>query len=203
MSAGPATLEFLRSDEADPPVTVIREIRVRAGRHAEFEERMASLIAEAVRQPGHLGATVVRPDPLRPNDAHRFIYKFDRRSNLETWHASPLRASLHAQIEELIESDRFDAFTGLETWFELPGTPAPPRWKTTLMTWAAIYVLVVLVSYALHALRFDAPIEVRALVLTAVVVPLVAYVVAPWLGRLLHGWLHAGAALPSARRVRS
>ena len=203
MSAGPATLAFLRSDEADPPVTVIREIRVRADRHAEFEERMASLIAEAVRQPGHLGATVVRPDPQRPGDAHRFIYKFDRRSNLEAWHRSPERAAHHAHIEPLIESDRFDAYTGLETWFELPGASAPPRWKTTLMSWAAIYVLVVAMSYALHALRFEASIPIRALVLTGAVVPLVAYVVAPRLGRLLHGWLHAGAALPSARRVRS
>lgn len=203
MSSGPATLEFLHSDEPDPPVTVIREIRVHAGREAEFEDLMARLIAEAVRQPGHLGASVVRPDARRPRDAYRFIYKFDRRSNLEAWHRSPLRASLYAPIDPLIEADRFDAYTGLETWFELPGVPAPPRWKTTLMTWAAIYVLVVAVSHALHALRFEAPIAVRALVLTGVVVPLVAYVVAPWLGRSLHGWLHAGSGLPSARRVRT
>ena len=85
---------------------------------------MARLTAEAARAPGHLGATVLRPDPQRPGDAHRFIYKFDRRSSLEAWHRSDLRAQLFAPLEPLIDSDRFDEFAGLETWFELPGAGA-------------------------------------------------------------------------------
>ena len=197
-----ASLDFLASGEIDPPVTVVREIRVRAGHDAAFEDLMSRLIAEASRQPGSPRRHRVRPDPKRPGDAHRFIYKFDRRSNLEAWHHSPQRARLFAPIEPLIEADRFDAYPGLETWFDLPGQATPPRWKTTLMSWVAIYILVVLVSYALHALRFEAPIPIRALVLTGIVVPLVGYVVAPWLGRILHGWLFAGSGSPRAKRVR-
>ena len=202
MTSDDATLRFLLSDEADPPVTVVREIRVRPGRETAFEDLMGLLIAEAARQPGHLGATVVRADPRRPGDAHRFIYKFDRRSHLEAWHRSEIRARLFAPIEALIESDRYDAYPGLEAWFELPGASTPPRWKTTLMSWAAIYPVVVMMSYAMHALRFEAPIPIRALLLTAIVVPVVAYVIAPWLGRLLHPWLHAGSERASARKVR-
>jgi uncharacterized protein len=195
-------LGFLRSGEADPPVTVIREIRVRAGHERAFEDLMGQLIAEAGRAPGHLGATVVRADPRRPGDAHRFVYKFDRRSNLETWHGSETRARLFAPIEPLIESDRFEAYPGLETWFELPGPSTPPRWKTTLMSWAAIYPVVVIVAYGMQELGFEAPIPIRSLVLTAIVVPVVAYLLAPQLGRLLHGWLHAGSGRASAKRVR-
>ena len=186
----------------DPAVTVIREIRVRPGSEAVFEDLMSRLIAEAGRQPGHLGASVVRPDPHRPGDAHRFIYKFERRSQLESWHHSEARARLFAPIEALVESDRFEAHPGLETWFELPGVSLPPRWKTTLMSWAAIYAVVLAVSYALQALRFEAPLPIRALVLTVIVVPTVAYVLAPWLGRVLHGWLYAGSEAASAKRVR-
>ena len=185
--------DFLRSDAADPPVTVIREIRVKQGHEAAFEHLMTLLIREAVKQPGHLGATVVRPQ--LPGHSYRFIYKFDRRSHLQTWHASALRNQLAAPIAGLIESDRFDEYPGLETWFNLPAAPSaatPPKWKTTLMSWAVIYVLVVTASYGMRAVGFKAPIPVQALVLTAVVVPLVAYVVAPWLGRRLHGWLYAG-----------
>jgi len=193
---------FLRSDEDDPPVTVIREIRVQPGKEAEFEALMAQLIAGATRQPGHLGATVVRPDPLRPGDAHRFVYKFDRRSRLEAWHRSGERARLFAPIEALIVSDGFDTHTGLETWFELPGASTPPRWKTTLMTWSMIYVLVVIVSYVLQSFRFEAPIPIRALVLTGIVVPLVGFVFAPRMGRLLHGWLNKGSGAAKAKKVR-
>jgi antibiotic biosynthesis monooxygenase (ABM) superfamily enzyme len=154
---------------------------------------MAHLMAEAGRQPGHLGATVVRPQ--LPGHAYRFIYKFDKRSSLEAWHASELRAQLAAPVAALVEWDRFDQYPGLEVWFNLPASPSggtPPKWKTTLMSWAAIYPLVVAASYGMKAVRFSAPMPVQAFVLTIVVVPVVAYVVAPWLGRRLHKWLYAG-----------
>jgi antibiotic biosynthesis monooxygenase (ABM) superfamily enzyme len=186
-----SSLEILYSDEHDPPVTVIREIRVRPGNEPAFESLMHHLIAGAARQPGNLGATVVRPDRQSQDGTYRFVYKFDRRSKLEAWHRSESRARLFAPVESLVESDCFETYPGLETWFELPGVALPPRWKTTLMSWAVIYVLVVAASYALQALRFEAPIPIRVLVLTVIVVPLVAHVFAPWMGRLLHGWLHA------------
>lgn len=184
---------FLRSEDSDPPVTVIREIRVKPGHEPEFEELMGRLIREAIQQPGHMGATVVRPQ--RAGHAYRFIYKFDRRTNLEAWHASDLRARLVAPVAAMIEWDRFDQYPGLETWFSLPATPAsiaPPKWKTTLMSWAAIYPLVLGGSYIMKAAGVTAPMPVQVFILTAAVVPIVAYWVAPWLGKRLHCWLHAG-----------
>ena len=156
---------------------------------------MGTLIAAATRPPGHLGATVLRP-LAGANDvdrgAYRFVYKFDKRSNLLAWHDSKTRAELFAPIAELVRSDRFEEYPGLETWFDLPPHAAPPKWKTTLMSWAAIYALVVAMSYAMHALELKLPIPISAFVLTAVIVPLVAYVVGPILGKALRGWLHAG-----------
>jgi antibiotic biosynthesis monooxygenase (ABM) superfamily enzyme len=198
MTPGPplttdASARFLRSDDADPPVTVIREIRVKPGHEQKFEELMGLLMAEAIRRPGHLGATVVRPQ--MPGHAYRFIYKFDRRSNLDAWHASGLRARLVAPIATLVEFDRFDQYPGLETWFNLPAAPSgasPPKWKTTLMSWGAIFPLVLAGSYTMKTLHFAAPMVVQVFLLTAVVVPLVSYLIAPWLGRLLHRWLYAG-----------
>jgi hypothetical protein len=197
--ASPPELQY--PDERDLPVTVIREIRVRPGSAPAFESLMHHLIEEANRQPGNLGATVVRPDRQRQDDPYRFVYKFDRRSQLEAWHRSEARARLFAPVEALVESDCFETYPGLETWFELPGIPLPPRWKTTLLSWAVIYVVVVGATYALQALRFEAPIPIRLLVLTVIVVPLVAHVFAPWVGRLLHGWLHAGSRSDQAKRV--
>jgi len=179
-----------------PPVTVIREIRVRAGHESEFERLMGLLIAEAIRQPGHLGASVVRPQAA--GQGYRFIYKFDRRSHLDAWHRSDARARLFAPVAPLVDLDHVDEYPGLETWFDLPRAAAPPKWKTTLLSWMAIYPAVVGLSYLLRAIGFKAPIPVQALVLTVLVVPLVAFVLAPWLGRRLHGWLHAKRVVPAA-----
>jgi antibiotic biosynthesis monooxygenase (ABM) superfamily enzyme len=187
-------LRFLRSDARDPPVTVIRDIRVKPGAEGRFELLMGVLIAEATQQPGHLGATVLRPTarPEAPSDSvYRFVYKFDKRSSLLDWHASPKRAELFQPITELILHDSFQEYPGLETWFDLPTGSVPPRWKTTLMSWAAIYVLVVAFSYTMRGMGLNLPIPLGALLLTGVIVPLVAYAIGPLLGRLLHGWLHA------------
>lgn len=184
-------LRFLRSDDADPPVTVIREIRVRPGAEGRFELLMGALMAEATRQPGHLGATVLRPRGEHERH-YRFVYKFERRSHMNQWHASPLRASLFEPISELIEWDRFSEYPGLETWFDLPAELKPTKWRTTLLSWAAIYLLVVAGSYALRATGLKLPIPVAAFILTAVIVPLVAFIIAPAMGRVFGAWLHAG-----------
>lgn len=195
-TADSPALRFLRSDSEDPPVTVIRDIRVKPGAEGRFELLMGVLIAEATRQTGHLGATVLRPH-ARIDEAglgdrtYRFVYKFDRRSNLLAWHTSPTRAELFEPIAELVLHDRFHEYPGLETWFDLPPHVTPPKWKTTLMSWAAIYTLVVALSYAMQALELRLSIPLAALVLTGIIVPLVAYVIGPLLGRLLHRWLHA------------
>lgn len=194
-----AVLRFLRSDATDPPVTVIREIHVKLGSEGRFELLMGALIAEATRQPGHLGATVLRPSRASRSGAgvgggtYRFVYKFDKRSNLIAWHSSQTRKELFEPIAELIVSDQFEEYFGLETWFELPSHFAPPKWKTTLMSWFAIYVLVVVLSYVLQALKLKLPIPLAALVLTGIIVPLVAYVVGPLMGKMLKKWLHRGA----------
>lgn len=187
-------LRFLRSDAVDPPVTVIRDILVRPGSAGRFELLMGALIAEATRQPGHLGATILRPHSQSPEHPlmYRFVYKFDKRSNLMVWHASDTRAQLFDPIAELVHSDHVTEYPGLETWFDLPPESRPPKWKTTLMSWAAIYVLVVAMSYAMQGLGLKFSVPVGALVLTGIIVPLVAYVVGPLLGRVLRGWLHAG-----------
>lgn len=185
-------LRFLRSDLADPPVTVVRDIRVKPGAEGRFELLMGALVAEATRQPGHLGATVLRPHtPV--GGSYRFVYKFDARSNLETWHDSRLRRELFEPIAELVVSDRFEEYPGLETWFDLPAHVVPVKWKATLMSWVAIYVLVVALSYTLQALELKLPIPLAALIVTGIIVPLVAYVVGPLLGRVLRDWLHKGA----------
>lgn len=175
-------------------MTVIRDIRVKAGAQERFELLMAALIAEATQQAGHLGATVLRPTarPGSPSDnVYRFVYKFDKRSNLQEWHASPRRAELFLPITDLILHDVFHEYPGLETWFDLPTGSVPPKWKTTLVSWGAIYVLVVALSYTMRALGLNLAIPLGALLLTGIIVPLVAYAVGPLSGRLLHRWLHA------------
>jgi antibiotic biosynthesis monooxygenase (ABM) superfamily enzyme len=58
-----------------------------------------------------------------------------------------------------------------------------------LITWLGLYPTVLLVSLLLGGLTESWPLALRLLVVTALVVPLMVYVVTPALTRLLAGWL--------------
>ncbi|MEZ4757622.1 MAG: hypothetical protein R2817_12410 [Flavobacteriales bacterium] len=66
----------------------------------------------------------------------------------------------------------------------------PPRWKNALLVWIAIYPSISLLSYLAGPWLATLPLLLRTLVLTAVLVPLLVFVLLPALHRLFRGWLH-------------
>ncbi len=174
------------------PVTVSREFRVKKGHEAEFESSMKALMDKALTYPGHLGVTIIRP--TGGSDLYRFVYRFDTGEHMVAWHSSEERAELMNAVSPHISEDRFETTDVLALWVDpsLPPTaPAPPKWKLVSVTWFGIFPTVVVVSYLLKAVNFEAPIPVRGFVLSGLVVPIAGYFVIPPLQKLLHGWLHA------------
>lgn len=70
-----------------------------------------------------------------------------------------------------------------------PAHRPPPKWKTALLIWLAIYpsltVLLVLFGDRLLVL----PLALRTLVMTGVLVPLMIFVLLPLLQKAFAGWL--------------
>lgn len=71
----------------------------------------------------------------------------------------------------------------------LPGHRPPPKWKTALLIWLAIYpsltVLLVLFGERLLVL----PLALRTLLMTGILVPLMVFVLLPALQKTFAGWL--------------
>jgi antibiotic biosynthesis monooxygenase (ABM) superfamily enzyme len=73
----------------------------------------------------------------------------------------------------------------------------PPRWKTAVVVWLAIYPSITFVLW-LAGLKIQSwPLAVRTLAITAVVVPLMVFLLLPGLQRPLAPWLRR----PAARRA--
>lgn len=174
--------------DLDSPLTIIREMTVKPGKEAEFEIQISNLIHEAVKQPGHLGTTVVKP--THPGAPYQVIYKFSRRSLLEAWHESELRGSLMEPILPLTISDRFDTFDGLETWFDVPKAGGPPRWKTTFVSWTAIFPTAIFYSTLIVGSNIPFHWVTRVFILTIFTVPTAAYFTGPLAFRFWHRWLN-------------
>lgn len=177
----------------DPPVTVSVFRRVQPACVRNFEELLSGIIDASMTFEGHLGTNVFRNcDPNNPE--YMIVFKFDRRSNLRRWEESQCRRQWLTRIESLtIGSPAIEVLTGLETWFTIsPRKPIvpPPRYKMATLTWVAIFPLVNIINLLLESTLNSLPPLLRSLIITAMLVPLMTYVVMPRITRLFAWWLY-------------
>lgn len=173
-------------------VTVVR--RPRADHEAEFAAFLQGITESAARFPGHLGASVVRPE--RDEGDYRVVFSFDHVSNLRRWDESAERRAWYAHARELATDEpELSVLTGLETWFTLSegGTvKPPPRYKIWLVSWLAVWPLISLINYVGRPVLEDLPIPVRALIVTGILLPTMTWIVMPRLTKVFRGWLYPG-----------
>jgi antibiotic biosynthesis monooxygenase (ABM) superfamily enzyme len=67
----------------------------------------------------------------------------------------------------------------------------PPRWKLAILVWLAIFPALTLLLWLIGPEIRDWPLALRTLALTAVLVPVMVFVLLPALQRLLAGWLRS------------
>ena len=175
--------------------TVVITHRVREGKQPDYERWLDEISPLCKASPGHLDWHIVRPLPGL-SETFTIIIRFDTESNLKQWMDSPARARLIEKVRPLlVTGDDFFVSSGLDFWFT-PGTAKakiPVRWKQFLVTWSAIYPLVLGVPLLVRPLlgQVVAP-ENRFLTAAAVtgsVVVLMVYVVMPRYTKLLQRWL--------------
>jgi len=184
-------------DSSDTGATVVITHKVREGKHVEYETWQREIAGLCQSSTGHLDWQIVRP-VAGLTDTYTVIIRFDTANHLQQWMESPTRARLIETVRPLlVKGDDFFVSSGLDFWFTPAGAKAmvPVRWKQYLVTWSAIFPLVLGVQHVVHAaLRWigapDSP-SVTTLAATGAVVFLMVYVVMPTYTRLIKRWLFA------------
>lgn len=181
--------------EAPEGATVVITHRVRNDKHADYEKWVEEILPLARAAPGHLDWHIVRPIPGL-SETYTVVMRFDTKAHLKEWLNSPTRAALIEKVGPLLVSgDDFFVRSGLDFWFSLEGAKAqvPVRWKQYLITWSAIYPLVLSVSFIVtFFLEYLGGLDNRFIstfVMTGVVVFLMVYAVMPQYTKLIHRWL--------------
>lgn len=64
-----------------------------------------------------------------------------------------------------------------------------PVWKMALLTWLGLWPVVTLMMGTVRPLLVALPLPLQTLIMTAIIVPLVTWVLMPGLTRLFRGWL--------------
>lgn len=67
----------------------------------------------------------------------------------------------------------------------------PPRWKTAIVVWIAIYPSITVLSWLAGPWLVTLPLMLRTMVVTGILVPLLVFVLLPFLHKALRRWLHA------------
>ena len=172
-------------------------------READFEAWAHGVVAASRQFPGHLGASVLDAPGSRE---YHILFSFADRKSLRAWLDSDERRRWLARVGELIEADRgLQQLTGLETWFQLPGSALPtmkppPRWKMWLVSIIAVYPLVLAFQALVVPRMVGLPLPLRALTFPLVLLTLMTFVVMPVVtGSCAAGWVHNKT--PSMPRV--
>ncbi|MCC7386589.1 MAG: antibiotic biosynthesis monooxygenase [Deltaproteobacteria bacterium] len=182
-------MEPTNDETAPKPVKMVLERRAKPGADDSFKQWIKELLELATRSSRLQGSSV-----LTSHEGEYFILlRFASQGDLDDWQASPPVAELLRRGEQLATApDQPIVRTGLETWFTLPGVPAPPsappRWKMALVTWLALLPQVVVLSFILPK---EIPPLVAMAVSTAIPTVMLTWVIMPRLTKLLYLWLYA------------
>jgi len=175
---------------------VVISHRIKHDAHAEYEDWLKAIGPVCRSFPGHLDWQIVRPI-TGLSGTYTVVIRFDTQAHLEKWMFSDERKSFVAKARSLLEADdQFHISTGLDFWFAPEGaTKVPYRWKQALVTWSAIYPLVLGVPLILLPIFqwIGVPVHplLSNLLVSGVIVVLMAYVVMPTYTKLIKGWLYA------------
>jgi len=180
---------------AESGAAVVITHRVRDDKLALYEEWLTEIAPLCRASPGYLDWHIVRPIPGL-TATYTVIIRFDSESNLRAWMESPTRAGLIQKVQPFfLKGDDFFLSSGLDFWFTPAGAKAqvPVRWKQYLVTWSAIFPLVLgvpmLITPVLDQFSLGDNRVVTTLAVTGTVVFLMVYVVMPRYTKLIKRWL--------------
>lgn len=183
------------ANEIDRSATVVITHHIVTHQQLAYEQWLGEIIPLSKTFPGHLGVQVIRP-PCDGTATYTIIIRYDSETHLHAWMKSDERRRLIEKVRPLLADDEnYRVLEGWDFWFtpEAGKVKVPTRWKQFLVTWSAIYPLVLLMSHLANAgvSRLDLPDNIywRMLIVTGSVVGLMTYVIMPRYTRLVHRWL--------------
>ena len=174
------------------PLTVLITRRPRKSSQKEFELALSDTIDAALKFPGHLGVTVLKP---RDSNDYQIIVKFASEADYQRWCRSHEACHWFKILNRFEEKPlNLEIMTGIETWFAVNSSVSrpmipPPRYKMAIVTWIAIFALIVIINLLFGSFLASLPMLLRSLVLTVGLVASMTYIVMPWMTRLFSWWL--------------
>jgi antibiotic biosynthesis monooxygenase (ABM) superfamily enzyme len=173
-------------------VTVVVSRRVSPGHERDYDEWVRRLLAAATEAKGNLGATMLIPEPGK-SGLHHVILRFADEKSVHQWETSYIRQKLSHEADAFSQRSRQQA-TGLEAWFSIPECPElapPPRWKMSIVTAIAVYILAAIIVRLQDVFLPGINFYLGNILTTLLLVGILTYAVMPFLSQVVfRKWLY-------------
>jgi antibiotic biosynthesis monooxygenase (ABM) superfamily enzyme len=175
--------------------TVVITHRVSLAQQVAYEAWLNEIGPVCKASRGLLDWHIIRPI-AGLTDSYTVIIRYDTQQNLKLWMESQDRKQLIHKIDKLLSGEeKVHINSGLDFLFtQASAKPATPvKWKQFLITWSAIFPLVVCTPFillpALNRLAIPRNALFDTLLITAFIVFMMVYVVMPRYTKLVRAWL--------------
>lgn len=175
-------------------VSFIIQHNVKPDRHEAYETWLHSIIGEAGKFPGHMGAHVARS--AKGGNLYEISVRFASRADAERWANSSVRQKLVEELADLVtEPEHLNIQSGVDYWFTAAtGGKSPRVWKQWMATVSVIWPLSLVLPWILRTLVFDPfPLlgvwGIAQLISSMTMVGLLTYVFMPRYTRAIRSWL--------------
>lgn len=178
---------------APEEITVVWSRRAKPGRHAALADVIDRLARAMSAAHGYEGVVTLRPQAGHP-PLFTMVAHFASQADLDAWVSSEIRGRLYAEAEaESVGGLDVQQATGLEGWFQMPGQPLvvpPPRYKMAVLTWAAIFPLLVIANLIATPLLLHVSPLVRLIPISILLIALMTWFVMPQMTKWFRFWLY-------------
>jgi antibiotic biosynthesis monooxygenase (ABM) superfamily enzyme len=172
----------------DAPVTVVVTRVVRPGREDAFAAWADDIDAAAASFAGYLTGIRLHDE----TGLNHLIQQFESPDHLRAWEQSRTRRDLLRRGDQL-SSERRVVVGGRDTWFRVPGRSTPPKWKTFLITWAAVYPILLIIATTQAAVVPQLPQPAGLAVSSGTLTAVLTWIILPRLNHRARPWLLHGA----------
>lgn len=185
----PAEPSFAEPSPAEPslaeqPVTVVSTRVITAGQEGAFEQWLTTVRAALHAQPDRAGDAVVLE---QPGGIVHLLYRFADEGASAAWLESERYRRLEAGAD-VFSIHRQQQRSGPDPRLTLPSEASAPKWKRALMTWAIVFPLLLVLSYATQAALASWPKPVTLALSSMVMTALLTWVILPFITRRLQTW---------------
>lgn len=169
------------------PIHVAITRRMLPGKEAEFTTALRTFLGTSFLHKGVQGAAMITALPGTDPMDIGILRTFEDEEAREAFYKSAAFREWEAYAATCTEPPVYRRLNGLEAFFQAPG--APPRWKMAVATLCGVFPTSIFLSFTIAPLLAKLPLLLRAFIIAALMVVLLAWVIMPLITKLLRAWL--------------